>query len=350
MLLSVLMCVYKESTNFLRESIESILNQTYGDFEFVIVGDTPESDRERVFGLIEEYAQNDKRIIFVQNEKNVGLTRSLNIGLKYCSAKYVARMDADDISLPTRFEKQIIFMEKNPHILASSTWYEEFSECGKQKIMRTDSNPKHLRVGILYNCIMSHPASMFRRIIEDEEVRYDVRYKYSQDYALWLWILQHGDISICEEVLLKYRITDGQISNSKKIEQQECAKAVQRRAFVEMYNFPEDNTFLRVLSDCTISRNNTIPEDIMKHAFRDFLAKTRLSKKNCEAVRSLIIFYIKYCSSFSSKRSYAFIYDISRKNLKIFMLFECEYFYNRTLAFLRQLKNAYRGIYQDIAC
>ena len=130
MLLSVLMSVYKEDTRYLREAIESILNQTYTDFEFVIVGDTPLSDRERVFGVIREYALKDRRIKFFPNENNIGLTKSLNVGLSHCSGKYIARMDADDISVSTRLEKQVVFMEANPKILASSAWFEFIDEEG----------------------------------------------------------------------------------------------------------------------------------------------------------------------------------------------------------------------------
>ena len=147
MLVSVLMCVYKEDSEYLSQAIESILNQSYNDFEFIIVGDSPDSDRERVFSLIEEFAKRDSRIYFVQNKTNIGLPRSLNKGLKFCHGKYIARMDADDISYVNRLEEQVKFMETNPNILASGAWADFIDEKNNRagRGLRYYTNPRKIK-------------------------------------------------------------------------------------------------------------------------------------------------------------------------------------------------------------
>ena len=114
-MITVIMSTYKEDERLLRESIESILNQTYKDFEYIIILDYPDNDVHK--RVIEEYALKDDRIHFYVNEKNMGLTYSLNRGLSLCHGEYIARMDADDISLPDRLERQMEYLEKNHYDL-----------------------------------------------------------------------------------------------------------------------------------------------------------------------------------------------------------------------------------------
>ena len=104
-MISVIMSTYKEDEELLRESIESILNQTYKDIEFIIILDYPDNEIHQK--VICEYASKDKRVHFYINQKNLGLTKSLNRGISLCTGDYIARMDADDISLSDRLEKQL---------------------------------------------------------------------------------------------------------------------------------------------------------------------------------------------------------------------------------------------------
>ena len=106
--LSVVMSVYNEPTEWITQSIDSILNQTFRDFEFIIINDNPE--REENESLLNSYSQKDKRIVVIKNEQNLGLTKSLNIGINEAKGDYIVRMDADDYSFPERFEKQVQFM------------------------------------------------------------------------------------------------------------------------------------------------------------------------------------------------------------------------------------------------
>ena len=113
--ISVLMPAYN-AEKYIGEAIESILNQTYKDFEFIIIND---GSIDRTEDIILSY--DDPRIIYLKNKENSGIVASLNNGLKQAKGQYVARMDADDISLPTRFEKQLQYMESNQHIFVLGT-------------------------------------------------------------------------------------------------------------------------------------------------------------------------------------------------------------------------------------
>jgi len=117
-LISVLMPVYKEPENYLKQSIESVLNQTYVDFEFIIILDNPEN--QKLEDLILEYRNKDSRIIFHKNNKNLGIAKTLNKGLQIAKGKYIARLDADDIAYPERLEKQLKIMENEGVVLCGS--------------------------------------------------------------------------------------------------------------------------------------------------------------------------------------------------------------------------------------
>jgi len=331
MLVSILMSVYKEETGFLREAIESILNQTYKDFEFVIVGDTPLSDRERVFGVIREYALKDRRIKFFPNENNIGLTKSLNAGLSHCSGKYIARMDADDISVSTRLEKQVVFMEANPKILASSAWFEFIDEEGKHtgNIVRHIASKEQIHLNILKNTVMGHPVSIFNRIINNTEVRYDETMTYAQDYMLWVWILQYGEISNIQEVLLLYRINSNQITSRHGIEQQECAKKAQRNAFKLLYGFPIVETFMDVFSSMTINNVKDLPEKKAMKGFQDFFAQVKASKKNYYVLKYIMDIYIMHFCHVIPKKHYHFLYDLTKRNKMLMLWSEADYIYHR---------------------
>ena len=136
---SVLMCVYNEDSRYLRESIESIIHQTYQDFEFIIICDNP--NNERIILLIEEYANIDNRIKIHINDANIGLTKSLNIGLKLCKGEFIARIDADDVALPNRLDKQVAYMESHEDIMACGSYAIAINEEGREiRLIKVPSN------------------------------------------------------------------------------------------------------------------------------------------------------------------------------------------------------------------
>lgn len=127
-LVSVVMATYNEPEKYLKESIESILNQTFKDFEFIIVLDNP--NNKKAEEIIKEYQQKDKRIIFIKNERNLGRGASRNKAVNIARGKYIAILDADDIALPKRLEKQFKYMENNRDIDLLFSWVYFIDENG----------------------------------------------------------------------------------------------------------------------------------------------------------------------------------------------------------------------------
>ena len=205
--ISVLMPAYN-SENYIREAIDSILNQTYGDFEFVIVDDC---STDGTWEIIKEYAKKDKRIKPLRNKKNSGVTVSLNNGLKKCSGEIIARMDSDDISTADRFEKQIKLMDKYDVVGANIIFIDENGKrFGKRKYSNDISGVIRLESPL------AHPTVMFRKELVDKYGGYDEGYSNSQDYDLWLrFYSKNARIKNIDKYLLKYRIHLHSVKNSK---------------------------------------------------------------------------------------------------------------------------------------
>lgn len=230
---SVVMAIYKEPVEWMRLSIDSILNQTFSDFEFIIINDNPQRQENR--NILNEYALKDIRIIVVQNESNIGLTKSLNKGLDIARGEYIARMDADDIACPERLEKQLEFMNNNPTVGAVGCNAYVIND--KSLIISKISRPINmddLRYLSIFESPIYHPASFYRRLILGNAVCYDEKIKYSQDYALWISLLKMSDVANLQDRLIKYRITDSQISSAHHVEQQQFAFENQLRALTNI--------------------------------------------------------------------------------------------------------------------
>lgn len=214
---SVVMSVYN-GLPYLQESIESILNQTFTDFEFIIINDC---STDNTWDVLKQYAEQDQRIKLFNNNENIGLTKSLNKALKLAQGEYIARQDADDVSLPLRFEKQVALLDKHPEFILASCNIElinaEGSYVGKyQRACDADLVPWYL---LFHNRLAGHSQVMFRwQSIMNVGGYSEVR-PYSQDYELWCRLVKVGKIAILPQVLQKQRIHSGSISSEKRLEQ-----------------------------------------------------------------------------------------------------------------------------------
>lgn len=217
-MISVIMSTYKEDEKLLRESIESILNQTYKDFEYIIILDYPDNDVHK--SVIEEYALKDDRIHFYINEKNMGLTDSLNRGLSLCHGEYIARMDADDISLPDRLERQMKYLEKNRYDLIGGIT-EMVNENGSllYSIKSVPTDPKKINKALRYSQCIAHPTWLGRKEVFEKNAGYR-HMPLCEDYDFTLRAVLNGFvISNLNEAVLKYRMTSNSISRSNLFEQ-----------------------------------------------------------------------------------------------------------------------------------
>lgn len=211
--ISVIMSVYNTKEEYLKASIESILAQDFQDYEFIIVLDCPTDNSAEI---AEAYAAKDNRIVILHNETNLGLTISLNKGLSIAKGKYIARMDADDIAVPWRLSVQKRYLDENPDVgVVGGHVY-----TGKKGIRAMTSwlpDNEKTRIHMLFhNAGVPHPTAMFRSVIEETVVRYDETIRKSQDFALWTELVKKTRIVVLEDVLLLYRIHDGQISAAPK--------------------------------------------------------------------------------------------------------------------------------------
>lgn len=217
-MISVIMSTYKEDERLLRESIESILNQTYRDFEYIIILDYPDNVVHK--SVIEEYALKDDRIHFYVNEKNMGLTDSLNRGLSLCHGEYIARMDADDISLPDRLERQMEYLEKNHYDLIGGIT-EMINENGSllYSIKSVPTDPKKINKALRYSQCIAHPTWLGRKEVFEKNAGYR-HMPLCEDYDFTLRAVLNGFvISNLNEPVLKYRMTSNSISRSNLFEQ-----------------------------------------------------------------------------------------------------------------------------------
>lgn len=202
--IAVIMPVYNTPEEYLRQAIESILNQTYNDFEFIILNDGSTNNAKEV---IQSY--NDHRIKYIENEKNLGLIKTLNKGFSLCNSEFIARMDSDDISLPTRFEVQIKFFENNPQVDIIGSWVEKFP---KKRIIEQPSNDEIIKLNLVFNeCCIMHPSVMIRASIKPV---FKEEFKHCEDYALWLSLVDSAKFENIQQVLLNYRWHSNNISKT----------------------------------------------------------------------------------------------------------------------------------------
>lgn len=234
--ISVVMSVFSEPLEWIQESIDSILQQTYTDFEFIIINDNPE--RKELCDFLTKFAAKDSRMVLIQNETNIGLTKSLNKGLKKSRGEYIARMDADDISLPERFSKQVEFLDKHPETGICGTAIEMFGNLNLIFSYPT----KHEDIFLFLETCFAHPTVMYRSHIV-KQFYYDETRRVSQDYDLWIRMYMGG---VCmanlNEVLLKYRCSHIQISCTKMKMQKNISSELRRKMlnyFLRNNNLPE---------------------------------------------------------------------------------------------------------------
>jgi glycosyltransferase involved in cell wall biosynthesis len=244
--ISVVMSVYN-GQKYLCESIDSILNQTYKNFGFIIINDGSEDNS---LDILLGYQTRDNRVLIV-NQNNIGLTRSLNRGIKVAASEYIARQDADDISLPTRLEKQLNYMENHPEVAVIGCLGDVFNVNG---VLQTTKALKYSREGIKRHLasknLFMHGSAMMRKSCLEKVGFYREFFRHSQDYDLWLRLSQYFDIDILPEHLYQYRVTAEAISVSRWPSQKQYAD-VARKLHAERLATGRDSydTFVRSYPD-----------------------------------------------------------------------------------------------------
>jgi len=218
--ISIVMPAYNAEKHIL-EAIESVLGQTFSDFEFIIIDDGSTDNTVR---LIRSYS--DPRIVLLENRHD--FIASLNLGINRAQGKYIARMDADDRMFPDRLKIQYEIMEAHPEITVCSSWMQLFNSSSVGDISKLDAGYiEYPILKLLNNNIICHPATMIRRdFLVSNQIQYEY-YPHAEDYRLWFRIAKSGGIFYTEpQALLYYRVSENQVSNVFRKEQQETSKRI----------------------------------------------------------------------------------------------------------------------------
>lgn len=203
-LCTVIMPVYN-SEKYLHAAINSILSQSYDNFEFIIIDDGSKDESSKI---INSYF--DKRIKLIKHQSNLGIVTSLNEGLAIAKGKYIFRMDSDDVALPQRLSAQVKFMELNPEVGVCGTWIEVFG--ASNYIWRPPTSHDEIKVLLFVESAMAHPSVCIRKeILKKQNLLYDSKYQYVEDYKLWIELSKVTRLANLPVVLVKYRTHDSQI-------------------------------------------------------------------------------------------------------------------------------------------
>ena len=224
-LVSVLIPCYN-AEKYLESAIRSILSQSYTNLEVIVINDC---STDSSLDLLMRLASEDARIKIVNNEENLKIVRTLNKGVKLCNGEFIARMDADDLALPLRIEKQVDFLLKNPSIDILGTLFNTFTDKHPQKFS-LHTNPLHdneLRGYMLFKSGICHPSAMIRkRVFTELELHFELQYLHVEDYAFWSKALYKTKIANLGEPLLLYRVHEDQISTLNNKLQQDNKKKI----------------------------------------------------------------------------------------------------------------------------
>lgn len=230
--ISLVMSVYN-GTPYLRTSVESILSQTFTDFELIIIDD---GSTDSTWKILTEYADRDERVNLLKNEENIGLTKSLNKGLRLAKGEYIARQDADDVSFPDRFQLQTRFLDNYLEVGAIGTAAEVIDEQG-MSLRRSYVLIEHesIQACLLvnnYNCLY-HSSMMVRRSLMRALGGYREELRYAQDYDLWLRLSQFTRVENLPDILICVRRSATNITKKHRQEQLLSAFAISLKAVRE---------------------------------------------------------------------------------------------------------------------
>jgi glycosyltransferase involved in cell wall biosynthesis len=304
---------------YLNEAIDSILNQTFSDFEFLIIDDC---STDQSINQIKSY--DDPRIQLIVNKKNLGQSETLNKGLRLARGEYIARMDQDDISMPERFKKQFEFMENNLEIDVCGSWIELMGKNDGIVELATDS--EKIKINLLTNQNLAHPAVMIRK---DTLVKYDLNYNpaftIGNDYDLWVRMSEYCAFSNIPEPLVKYRLHKTQKSriatDRKNIELNRSLNCLMKRMGIQL---SDRELILHKKIFSNIGNDSIIISEVLKYLMR--LRSSNLQKKIFKPIAFNEFLKIKW-------RRFMFL-----KNHKFLYWFSAFLFF-RPVQFFKVIKN-----------
>jgi glycosyltransferase involved in cell wall biosynthesis len=286
---SVLMAVHN-GEKYLRQAVESILKQTYSDFEFVIVDD---GSGDNTVAILDEYAARDSRMVLARNDVNMGLARSLNRGLDLARGDYIARMDADDVNLPGRFAAQISFLEDHPDIglVGTAAYFIDSRDSVGQLVQYPQSHDLLCWIMCFFENPVIHPSVMARRKIIKDLGGYDEACSTSQDYDLWSRMAARTKLANIQEAYLYLRKHEESISHTRHQMQQEFSLGISASLISRILNTGVQPVQIRRYCDFIWRHTGMSGNEILFAAGIIFrLAKKFLSDRHVDCQDRLWIF------------------------------------------------------------
>ena len=315
---SVLLPMFN-AASFIEASVKSILWQTFPFFELIIIDDCSSDNSVQIVKSLK-----DSRIILVEKEQNTGYTDSLNYALKKAKGKYIARMDADDISFPDRFEIQVAFLNTNPEVILCGSWFEVLDTL---VIIKHPELHNEISLALLDYCSIGHPTVMFRRdVFLKHNLWYDKEMEPAEDYNLWVRAMRFGKFQNIPKVLLKYRVHKKQISLIRRLTQDEHSCSAKKFHLGLLYKN------IKPLVDITAPMDFKVNFKTQKLYINQYLKELEYLKM---LNKSFDIFDIKAFESFC----------LQKKTILISKWFEnaqSEYF-----MYLLELTNPLKGYYKN---
>ncbi len=285
-MISILMSVYNEEKHWIKKAVDSILNQTYRDFELIIIHDNP-VDNE-TFQYLKDFMKLDNRIKVFQNSQNLGLANSLNEAFKKSRGKYIARMDADDISLPNRFEKQIQYFEKNRYdLLISGLTKVDENEDIIEEYSFNNYNERYFKENIYYLPMTNHPTWLMKRKLFESNNGYR-SFKTAQDYDFLLRTLDNEKkVGYLNQSVLLYRIRNSSIGGSNRLRQLLTADYIQK-LHTERTKNKEDSFDEKDLE----KKTEKSAKEIFKYSKSEITMKKATKKKRIN--ENILLFILNY--------------------------------------------------------
>ena len=258
---------------YLAEAIESILNQTYQDFELIIVDD---GSTDQTPEILRSYAQKDPRIQILTNPINRGIGYSRNRGIALSRGEYIANMDADDLCLPERFEKQVRFLDSHRDIAVLGTAYIRVDEIKKKQLkIQNPDLPGRVRWGLIFGCPICNSSVMMRsNLFDDPNLRIEEDVPPAEDYDLWVKVAQNHRIGNLKNELVFYRWHQSNVSVSHSIEQRQSSLAIIQKQ-IQLYTNTElpENLVKPFLHPKTVQSSSEARQII--RIYRSLIAATR---------------------------------------------------------------------------
>lgn len=233
-MISVVMPVYNGEKH-LKEAIDSILNQTYTDFEVIILNDASTDRSEEII-----LSYDDQRIRYVKNETNLQLVKTLNKGIELARGEYIARMDQDDISVVERFEKQLRFMEDNIDIDVCGSYLQTIG--AKQEKWIYPTTPESIKISLMFFSPLAHPSVLIRKIFFNSKT-YDINYNKAEDYYLWASNINNNKFANIPEYLLFYRLHEHQMGTVYEKDQLALSNKIRLNLLHEFGLCPSEKEF-----------------------------------------------------------------------------------------------------------